>query len=133
VPWAELTEGEREVARLGITWALTEEAAGLDLDLAIEVREAVQDAEWLAGELGEESAGVAWDRAWRAAAQMVMMCARKLEAKRLEGQGEGLDDLPWRKARAEAKAEGAQRSLYDEPLVQEAARLLGAQPVGGRG
>lgn len=58
---------ERAVAIDVIGWALTPEAAELDLDLALEVREKV-------GKGGHEAD---WDGAWTATAQLVVLAWEK--------------------------------------------------------
>lgn len=104
MPWSDRPAEERRCAEIAIEWALTGEAAELDLDLAIEVRDAM------------EGTPPEHDRAWRAAAQLVVMCAGKI-AEQEQGRA---DRLPWNKAKAKA------RRIEDEALVQEAKRMLDA-------
>lgn len=107
--WEGRSEEERRCALVGIAWALTGEAAELDLDLAIEVRDAMEGGE------GPEG-GPDRDRAWRAAAELVVMCA-----KRVEEQEQGrVERLPWYQP----------WRVEEEPLVVEARRLFDATGPG---
>lgn len=99
MPIADLTPEERRRALDAIEWALGDEAAQVDLDLAIEVREAMT-----------RPGGADWDAAWRAAAGLVLRWVHSRE-----GGGE-----------ARMPEASASIPLEREELVQEAARLLNA-------